>query len=198
MQDPTGSIPEAAFSQTTAALPGLAGAVDPKPDHGEDGYVGNGRLTGRRALITGGDSGIGRAVAIAFAREGANVVITHLPSEGSDARQVLTLMQACGVKARSIPGDVTDEAFCSRLVSEAAAFLGVLDILVNKCRRSSDAAGACHRDNGAGRQNTKDKFITHSFGSRKLRSPYSAKVQQSLTQLLSRPMNPVSQSQTMQ
>jgi NAD(P)-dependent dehydrogenase (short-subunit alcohol dehydrogenase family) len=104
--------------------------MDPKPDHGEESYRGSGKLTGRKALVTGGDSGIGRAAAIAFAREGADVAIVYLPAEESDAKEVVALIEADGRKAIALPGDVTDEAFCRSLVDDAVAGLGGLDILV--------------------------------------------------------------------
>ncbi|NDV91135.1 SDR family oxidoreductase [Alteromonas sp. 345S023] len=111
--------------------PALDKKLDPTADHGEQTYRGTGRLAGRKALITGGDSGIGRAVAIAFAREGADVVINHLPSEQKDADSTIELLQEAGVKAKSIAGDIKDEAFCSSLVDSANSFLEGLDILVN-------------------------------------------------------------------
>ena len=92
--------------------PGLQSQMDPVPDLGEDTYRGTGRLEGRRALITGGDSGIGAAVAIAYAREGADVAITYLPEEEPDARHVVELIEAAGRTAVAIPGDLTDPAFC--------------------------------------------------------------------------------------
>jgi NAD(P)-dependent dehydrogenase (short-subunit alcohol dehydrogenase family) len=103
----------------------------PKPDHGEDSYKGFGRLEGRRALITGGDSGIGRAVAIAFAREGADVALNYLPSEESDVQEVVGLVEAAGRKAVKLPGDISEEAVCTKLVEDARRKLGGLDILVN-------------------------------------------------------------------
>jgi NAD(P)-dependent dehydrogenase (short-subunit alcohol dehydrogenase family) len=109
--------------------------MDPRPDHGETSYRGSGRLAGRKALVTGGDSGMGRAAAIAFAREGADVAINHLPEEEPDAREVMDLMKAEGRKALSIPGDIRDEAFCKRLVDEAVRGLGGLDILVSNAGR---------------------------------------------------------------
>src|SRR5438046_4040452 len=102
--------------------------MDPKPDHGEKSYVGSGRLKGRKALVTGGDSGIGRAAAIAFAREGADVAINYLPAEEEDAREVMQLVSAAGRKGVALPGDIRDEAFCVRLVAEAVRELGGLDI----------------------------------------------------------------------
>lgn len=107
----------------------------PVPDHGETSYRGTGRLTGRKALITGGDSGIGRAVAIAYAREGADVVINYLPEEQPDADEVIKLIEAEGRKVFAIPGDIRSEEFCQQLVKEAADKLGGLDILVNNAGR---------------------------------------------------------------
>jgi NAD(P)-dependent dehydrogenase (short-subunit alcohol dehydrogenase family) len=109
--------------------------MNPKPDHGESSYRGRGRLAGRKALITGGDSGLGRAAAIAFAREGADVAINYLPAEESDARDVVVLIRAEGRKAIVLPGDIRDEAFCKKLVADAVAQLGGLDIVVNNAAR---------------------------------------------------------------
>jgi len=109
--------------------------MKPIPDHGETSYVGSGRLAGKRALITGGDSGIGRAVAIAFAREGADVAINYLPEEQADAEAVIALIAAEGRKAVALPGDVRDEAFCQQLVASAVRELGGLEILVNNAGR---------------------------------------------------------------
>jgi NAD(P)-dependent dehydrogenase (short-subunit alcohol dehydrogenase family) len=111
--------------------PGVTAEMDTEPDHGEDSYRGSGRLTGRRAVITGGDSGIGRAVAIAFAREGADVVISYLPDEEEDARQTVQLVEKAGRKAVTVPGDIRDEAHCTAIVETAVKDLGGLDILVN-------------------------------------------------------------------
>jgi NAD(P)-dependent dehydrogenase (short-subunit alcohol dehydrogenase family) len=105
--------------------------MHPQPDHGEESYRGSGKLIGRKALITGADSGIGRAAAIAYAREGADVAIGYLPSEESDAREVIALIEAAGRKAIALPGDIKDEAFCKQLVAKAVEELGGLDILVN-------------------------------------------------------------------
>jgi NAD(P)-dependent dehydrogenase (short-subunit alcohol dehydrogenase family) len=104
--------------------------MEPTPDHGETSYQGSGKLTGRKALITGGDSGIGRAVAIAYAREGADVAIAYLPSEEADAAEVIALIEAEGRKAVALPGDVTDEEWCRTLVAQAIDGLGGLDVLV--------------------------------------------------------------------
>jgi NAD(P)-dependent dehydrogenase (short-subunit alcohol dehydrogenase family) len=104
--------------------------MDPKPDHGESSYKGSGRLAGRKALITGGDSGMGRAAAIAYAREGADVAINYFPSEEPDARDVIQLIKEAGRKGVAIPGDLREEAFCQKLVAEAQRQLGGLDIVV--------------------------------------------------------------------
>jgi NAD(P)-dependent dehydrogenase (short-subunit alcohol dehydrogenase family) len=131
MQDPTKQYPPPKFPKQTQPVPGLAREMDPRPDHGEDSYKGLGRLAGRKALITGGDSGIGRAAAIAFAREGADVAINYLPSEGSDAEEVVNLIEKAGRKAVALPGDIQDEKFCRELVEKSRSALGGLDVLVN-------------------------------------------------------------------
>lgn len=110
--------------------PGLTDKTIPTPDHGEQSYVGSGKLEGRRALITGGDSGIGRAVAIAFAREGADVAFVHLPEESADAQDTVGLIEQAGRTALAIPGDVQDETFCERAVETAVDKLDGLDLLV--------------------------------------------------------------------
>ena len=111
--------------------PGLEAELTPRPDLGEDTYRGTGRLRGRRALITGGDSGIGAATAIAFAREGADVAISYLPEEEEDARRVAGLIRDAGVTALTFPGDLKDAAYCRDLVEKTVEGLGGLDILVN-------------------------------------------------------------------
>ncbi|MDT0682632.1 SDR family oxidoreductase [Roseicyclus sp. F158] len=131
MRDPQDAYPQPPFERQQQDWPGLASEMTPVPDHGEESYVGSGRLTGRRALITGGDSGIGRAAAIAYAREGADVAINYLPAEEQDAQQVIALIEAEGRTAVAIPGDITDAAFCRDLVERAVEGLGGLDILVN-------------------------------------------------------------------
>ena len=134
-RDPTAKYPAPPFDRQTQPWPGLAREMTPKPDHGEESYVGSGRLAGRRALITGGDSGMGRAAAIAFAREGADVAINYLPDEQADADEVVALIEQAGRTAAAIPGDLTDEDFCIRLVAEAVEKLGGLDIVVNNAAR---------------------------------------------------------------
>lgn len=115
----------------TQPEPGLAKNMTPKPDHGEQSYKGLGRLKGRKALITGGDSGIGRAAAIAFAREGADVAINYLPSEEADAKEVIEILKKTGQKVVAIPGDISDEKFCKELIEKSAKELSGLDVLVN-------------------------------------------------------------------
>lgn len=130
MQDPRKQYPQPPFPRQPQPVPGIAGKMDPVPDHGETTYQGSGKLEGRKALITGGDSGIGRAAAIAYAREGADVAISYLPSEAADAADVIQLIEAEGRKAIDLPGDVTDETWCQDLVTQAVEKLGGLDILV--------------------------------------------------------------------
>ena len=145
-QPPPGRAREAAmrypappFPKQEQPWPGLASKMTPRPDHGETTYRGSGRLAGRKALVTGGDSGIGRAAVIAFAREGADVAINYLPAEEPDAQEVVQLIRQAGRKAVAIPGDMRDEAFCRKLVDEAVRQLGGLDILVNNASRQKSA-----------------------------------------------------------
>ena len=138
MQDPRKQYPQPPFPKQPQPVPGLAREMDPKPDHGETSYKGSGKLTGRKALITGGDSGIGRAAAIAYAREGADVAISYLDSEEADAKEVIALIEAEGRKALALPGDITDEAWCRDLVTKAVEGLGGLDILVINAGRQQN------------------------------------------------------------
>jgi len=135
LEDPTTKYPKPPFKQQVQPWPALASKMEPRPDHGEKSYKGSGRLAGRKALITGGDSGMGRAAAIAYAREGADVAINYLPAEEEDAREVVELIKAAGRKAVAIPGDLREEAFCKRLADDAARQLGGLDILVSNAAR---------------------------------------------------------------
>ena len=135
LADPRTKYPKPPFQKQSQEWPGLASEMNPRPDHGETSYQGSGRLTGRRALITGGDSGMGRAAAIAFAREGADVAINYLPSEEPDAREVIALIREAGRKAVAIPGDLRSEAFCQNLVATAVQQLGGLDIVVSNAAR---------------------------------------------------------------
>lgn len=140
LQNPVDKYPKPPFKPQSQPWPGLAGEMVPRPDHGETSYRGSGRLTGRKALITGGDSGMGRAAAIAFAREGADVAINYLPAEEPDAREVIALIKAENRKALSIPGDIREEAFCQRLVADAVRGLGGLDIVVSNAGRQQERA----------------------------------------------------------
>jgi NAD(P)-dependent dehydrogenase (short-subunit alcohol dehydrogenase family) len=135
LENPREGHPKPPFQPQSQPWPGLASQMNPRPDHGEESYVGSGRLKGRKALITGGDSGIGRAAAIAFAREGADVAIVYLPTEESDAHEVLDLIRRAGRTAVAIPGDLRSETFCRQAVARAVEDLGGLDILVNNAGR---------------------------------------------------------------
>ncbi len=130
MQDPRSQYPQPPFPAQPQPVPGKAADMDPVPDHGETSYQGSGKLSGRRALITGADSGIGRAAAIAYAREGADVALSYLPSEASDAEEVFALIEAEGRKALALPGDITDPEWCKALVERTVEAFGGLDILV--------------------------------------------------------------------
>jgi NAD(P)-dependent dehydrogenase (short-subunit alcohol dehydrogenase family) len=135
LEDPTSKYPKPPFEKQSQPWPGLAGKMNPRPDHGETSYKGSGRLTGRKALITGGDSGMGRAAAIAYAREGADVAINYLPAEEADASEVIKLIKAEGRKGVALPGDIREEAFCQKLVADAMRELGGLDIIVSNAGR---------------------------------------------------------------
>lgn len=130
MQDPRRQYPAPPFPRQPQPAPGLARLLEPSADHGEESYRGSGKLEGRRALITGGDSGIGRAVAIACAREGADVAISYLPAEQPDAEAVIALIEQEGRKAVALPGNVAEERHARALPQRAAEELGGLDILV--------------------------------------------------------------------
>jgi hypothetical protein len=135
MRNPLTEYPGPPFKPQHQDPPGLACKMDPRPDHGETSYKGSGKLKGRKALITGGDSGIGRATAIAFAREGADVAFGYLPVEEPDAKDVVQLIEAEGRKALPLPGDIRDEAFCQKLVADAVDGLGGLDILMSNAAK---------------------------------------------------------------
>jgi NAD(P)-dependent dehydrogenase (short-subunit alcohol dehydrogenase family) len=137
---PRGEYPAPPFVPQQQPWPGMAVNMNPRPDHGEQTYRGAGRLTGRRALITGGDSGMGAAAAIAFAREGAAVVISYLPEEQADADLVLKQIHAAGVPGFGIAGDLRDEAFCQGLVAQAVEAMGGLDLLVSNAGRQQSVA----------------------------------------------------------
>jgi NAD(P)-dependent dehydrogenase (short-subunit alcohol dehydrogenase family) len=129
--DPTTQHAQPASAGEEIAHPGLTGDMRDQPDHGEDSYRGSDRLTDKRAIITGGDSGIGRAVALAFAREGADVLISYLPEEEDDAAETVRLVEAAGRKAVRCPGDIRDEDQCQKVIDTAVAELGGIDVLVN-------------------------------------------------------------------
>lgn len=135
LQNPAEAYPRPPFHRQSQPWPGLASKMEPKPDHGETSYKGSGRLAGRRALITGGDSGMGRAAAIAYAREGADVAINYYPTEEPDAQEVMDLIRRAGRKAVALPGDLRDEGFCTGMVTQAVQQLGGLDILVSNAGR---------------------------------------------------------------
>jgi len=137
LQNPKDKYPTPPFQHQKQPWPGLACKMEPPPDHGEESYRGSGRLVGRKALITGGDSGMGRAAAIAYAREGADVAINYFPTEEEDALQVIGLIRQAGRKAAAIPGDLRDEGFCRRLVADTVKELGGLDILVSNAARQT-------------------------------------------------------------
>ena len=132
MNDPRTAYPQPPFpGRQQQPEPGLTSKMDPKPDHGEESYVGKGVLAGQVALVTGGDSGIGRAVAIAFAREGADVALSYLPEEQGDAEEVAQWVEKAGRRAALLPGDIQDPAHCKSLVEHTVKLLGKIDVLVN-------------------------------------------------------------------
>src|ERR671919_2379052 len=129
-QSPIEKGPKPTFPEQPQDVPGLESKMNPKPDYGENSYRGSRKLEGKAALITGGDSGIGRAVALAFAREGADVLISYL-NEDSDAEETARVVREAGRKAVVAPGDISEEAHCRSLVERTVSELGRLDILVN-------------------------------------------------------------------
>lgn len=135
--DPRDQYPQPPFNKQPLPTPGLAVEMDPQPDHGETSYEGSGRLAGRKALITGGDSGIGKAVAIAYMREGADVAINYVDVEQPDVDKLADIFEKEGKKLVTIPGDVTDHAFTQKLVEEANTQLGGLDIIVSNAGKQT-------------------------------------------------------------
>ncbi|WP_341209198.1 SDR family oxidoreductase [uncultured Sphingomonas sp.] len=131
LRDPRSKYTSQPFPEQRQPWPALQGKMTPRPDSGETSYRGSGRLSGRKALVTGGDSGIGRAAAIAFAREGADVAINYYPTEEPDAREVKALIEQAGGKAVLLPADIRTEKACTKLVGDAVRQLGGLDLLVN-------------------------------------------------------------------
>lgn len=130
MQNPVEQYPKPPYPQQDQSIPGTEKEMNPKADHGEESYKGSGKLAGMKAIITGGDSGIGRAVAIAYAREGADVLISYL-NEHEDARETAKWVEQAGRKAVVVPGDIQDEEHCKMIVDRAVKELGGVDILVN-------------------------------------------------------------------
>ncbi|GAB3327671.1 SDR family oxidoreductase [Larkinella ripae] len=130
LQDPRHQYPKPPYEQPAQDHPGTDARMNPKADHGETSYQGSGKLTGRKALITGGDSGIGRAVALAFAREGADVLISYL-NEDQDAQETVRLVEEAGRKGFAVRGDIQEESHCQDVVQKAIDEFGQLDILVN-------------------------------------------------------------------
>ncbi|MFC9745210.1 SDR family oxidoreductase [Streptomyces niveus] len=130
-KDPVTKHPQPEFPQQDQSHPGWSGPMDPPPDHGEESYEGHGLLTDRKALVSGGDSGIGRAVALAFAREGADVVFSYLEAEEEDARETVRLVEEAGRTAVAVACDLRKEAQCRGLVERAVAAFDRIDILVN-------------------------------------------------------------------
>ncbi|MEU8746457.1 SDR family oxidoreductase [Streptomyces parvulus] len=130
-RNPAEQHPTPEFPSQDQPHPGWTGPMDPPPDHGEESYRGSGRLDGRRTVITGGDSGIGRAVALAFAREGADVLFTHLDDEKDDAAETVRLIEAAGRHAVPVACDVREERNCRALIDRAVAEFGRIDVLVN-------------------------------------------------------------------
>ena len=139
--DPTTKHTTDPFPEQEQSQPGLTAEMQPQPDHGEQSYRGSGRLTGRHALITGGDSGIGRAVAIAFAREGADVSIVYLPEEQKDADETARWVEDAGRRAVLLPGDLQDEAFCRSVVDQTASEFGGIDLLVLNAAHQRERSG---------------------------------------------------------
>lgn len=160
MQDPRKQYPEMDIPEQRQEEPGLDRDLKPSADHGFATYKGFGRLSGRHALITGGDSGIGRAVAVAFAREGAQVAINYLPSEQVDAEVVAAEIEKAGGAPLLLPGDVSDETFCTQLVDDAHRQLGGLDIVVNNAGKQLSVTSLDQLDS----KQLEDTFRVNVFG----------------------------------
>ena len=155
MQDPRYAYPQPPFTPQTQPFPGSSAAMVPAPDHGEGSYRGSGRLTGRRALITGGDSGIGRAVAIAYAREGADIALSYLPEEQADAETTAEWVRQAGQQVLLLPGDLEPAQQCRDIVTATVEAFGGIDILVNNAPSPKDAPRSrrwtTHSGNGRSR-----------------------------------------------
>src|SRR5947209_13810161 len=139
-QNPTEQGPKPPFPEQQQEYPGRESAMQPEPDYGEQTYTGLGRLRGKTAVITGGDSGIGRAVALAFAREGADVLIAYLDEE-PDAQETMRVVREAGRKGIAVPGDIGDEAHCRSIIDRAVQEFGKLDILVNNAAFQMNRSG---------------------------------------------------------
>ncbi len=142
-QDPTTQYPRPQYPEQDQRdqHPGLESEMQPKPDYGEETYRGSGKLEGKKTIITGGDSGIGRAVALAFAREGADVLISYLEEEESDAQETARVVEEAGRKAVKMPGDISDEAVCQTIVAKAVEEFGQIDVLVNNAAHQMTVSG---------------------------------------------------------
>ena len=140
-QNPVDQYPQPEFPEQELEYPGLESQMDPRPDYGKESYRGSSRLEGKAAIITGGDSGIGRAVALAFAREGADVLISYLEVEESDAQETVQVVEESGKKAVPVPGDIRDEDHCQKIVEQAVQEFGRIDILVNNAAYQMSRGG---------------------------------------------------------
>ncbi|GAB2980626.1 SDR family oxidoreductase [Frigoribacterium salinisoli] len=158
-QDPTKMFADITPEAQYLEGPGTDEELTSSADRGEDTYRGSGRLEGRKALITGGDSGIGAAVAIAYSREGADVAISYLPEEEEDAKKVVALIEAAGRTAVALPGDIKDEAFCKQLVQDAVDGLGGLDVLVNNAGKQQHVEDLLELDD----ENFDDTYKTNVY-----------------------------------
>ncbi len=142
-QDPTTQYQQPQYPEQDQRdqHPGIESAMQPKPDYGEETYQGSGKLEGKKAIITGGDSGIGRAVALAFAREGADVLISYLEEEESDAQETAQVVEEAGKKAVKVPGDVSEESQCQAIIQRAVEEFGQIDVLVNNAAHQMTVNG---------------------------------------------------------
>ncbi|PXW62889.1 SDR family oxidoreductase [Methylobacterium sp. B4] len=160
MTDPLTKYPRPPFESPGQGFPGMTDRMAPEPDHGEESYKGSGRLAGKAALVTGGDSGIGRAVAIAYAREGADVAISYLPDEQRDAEAVGNWIERAGRRALLLPGDIRDAAYAREIVERTAKEFGRLDILVNNAAFQQPNQGVTDIDDALFEKH----FQTNIFG----------------------------------
>ncbi|MDV2982976.1 UNVERIFIED_CONTAM: SDR family oxidoreductase [Methylobacteriaceae bacterium AG10] len=160
MTDPLTKYPRPPFETPAQSFPGQTARMAPEPDHGEESYKGSGRLAGKAALVTGGDSGIGRAVAIAYAREGADVAISYLPDEQKDAETVGNWIERAGRRALLLPGDIKDAAYAREIVERTAREFGRLDILVNNAAFQQPNQGVADIDDAIFEKH----FQTNIFG----------------------------------